>query len=111
MRNKTLKLTAAALLSACSFAAMGAGAVLPRPEPPLAKLLPTIVGTAVSLVVLWYLAPRGTARATDGDAPVVQPMGVDRRRFVATSDTTQPSAARTALTREARLEGSFFRAR
>ena len=28
MRNKTLKLTAAALLSACSFAAMGAGAVL-----------------------------------------------------------------------------------
>ncbi len=38
---------------------IGAWAVLMRPDPTFVKLLPTIVGTGVSLVVLWYLAPRG----------------------------------------------------
>jgi DMSO/TMAO reductase YedYZ molybdopterin-dependent catalytic subunit len=68
---------------------IGAWAVLTRPEPTVAKLLPTIVGTAVSLAVLWYLAPRMPARDVAGGAtersaaePMVQPMGVDRRRFV-----------------------------
>jgi DMSO/TMAO reductase YedYZ molybdopterin-dependent catalytic subunit len=62
---------------------IGAWAVLTRPEPTLAKLLPTIVGTAVSLAVLWYLAPRRTPRATgSNDSPTAEPMGVDRRRFI-----------------------------
>jgi DMSO/TMAO reductase YedYZ molybdopterin-dependent catalytic subunit len=71
---------------------LGAWAVLTRPEPTFTKLLPTIVGTAVSLAVLWFLAPRvavARASAPDRDAardhaaePVAQPMGVDRRRFV-----------------------------
>jgi DMSO/TMAO reductase YedYZ molybdopterin-dependent catalytic subunit len=63
---------------------IGAWAVLTRPEPTLAKLLPTIVGTAVSLVVLRWLAPPPAPAPVDepGPAPVAQPMGVDRRRFV-----------------------------
>ncbi len=67
---------------------IGAWAVLTRPEPTLVKLLPTIVGTAVSLAVLWYLAPRVVPRTSDVDTAgvatpaVAQSMGVDRRRFV-----------------------------
>ena len=64
---------------------LGAFAVLTRPAPTLGKLMPTIVGTAVSIAVLWYLAPRPHSRpATDGTpSPVpAQTMGVDRRRFV-----------------------------
>ncbi len=75
---------------------LGAWAVLTRPEPTLVKLLPTIVGTAVSLAVLWYLAPRprtaadaraattaATGTGPDAEASLIaQPMGVDRRRFV-----------------------------
>jgi DMSO/TMAO reductase YedYZ molybdopterin-dependent catalytic subunit len=68
----------------CVTGVVGAWAVLTRPEPTLVKLLPTIVGTAVSVGVLLYLAPRPQRAATTvGDAePVAQPMGVDRRRFV-----------------------------
>ncbi len=78
---------------------LGAFAVLTRPEPTLDKLLPTIVGTCVSIAVLWYLAPRPASTpapaTSDGGTAVVppivaqpmvvpaaQPMGVDRRRFV-----------------------------
>jgi DMSO/TMAO reductase YedYZ molybdopterin-dependent catalytic subunit len=60
---------------------LGAFAVLTRPEPTLAKLLPTIVGTCVSIAVLWYLAPRPTGLETALDSQPT-PMGVDRRRFV-----------------------------
>ena len=68
---------------------LGAFAVLTRPDPTLAKLLPTIVGTGVSIAVLWYLAPRpsvrgevvGTDQASTA-ATTAQAMGVDRRRFV-----------------------------
>lgn len=59
---------------------IGAFAVLTRPDPTLGKLLPTIVGTAVSIGVLWYLAPRRAPRVSE--TPVAAPMGVDRRRFV-----------------------------
>jgi len=58
---------------------VGSWAVFTRPEPTLGKLLPTLVGTAVSIGVLWYLAPR-PSREPSG--PVAQPMGVDRRRFM-----------------------------
>lgn len=60
---------------------LGAFAVLTRPAPSLGKLLPTIVGTAVSIAVLWYLAPRPVATPT-GEPVAPGTMGVDRRRFV-----------------------------
>lgn len=57
---------------------IGAFSVIIRPEPSLAKLLPTIAGTAVSMLVLWWLSPK---RATDDDGhPML--MGVDRRQFL-----------------------------
>jgi DMSO/TMAO reductase YedYZ molybdopterin-dependent catalytic subunit len=57
---------------------LGGFAVLTRPAPTVGKLLPTIVGTSVSMVVLWWLGPR--KRASD---PSGQPtMGVDRRQFM-----------------------------
>jgi DMSO/TMAO reductase YedYZ molybdopterin-dependent catalytic subunit len=65
---------------------LGAFAVMTRPDPTLAKLLPTIVGTGVSIAVLWYLAPRTAAVpeavGADRTPSPSQPMGVDRRRFV-----------------------------
>lgn len=60
---------------------VGAFAIMTRPAPSFGKLLPTIVGTAVSLTVLWYLAPRPIRSTTSPPIPA-QPMGVDRRRFV-----------------------------
>lgn len=76
---------AAAVALTCITGVIGAWAVLTRPEPTLVKLLPTIVGTAVSVGVLLYLAPRPAASSTtsgEPSQPVAQPMGVDRRRFV-----------------------------
>ena len=76
---------AAAVVLTCITGVIGAWAVLTRPEPTLVKLLPTIVGTAVSVGVLLYLAPRPTTSSTTSAEPVqpvAQPMGVDRRRFV-----------------------------
>ncbi len=74
----------AAVALTCVTGVIGAWAVLTRPEPTLVKLLPTIVGTGVSIAVLLYLAPRPTVSATTADPQqsVAQPMGVDRRRFV-----------------------------
>ncbi len=74
----------AAVALTCVTGVIGAWAVLTRPEPTLVKLLPTIVGTGVSIAVLLYLAPRPATGATTSDPqqPVAQPMGVDRRRFV-----------------------------
>ncbi len=79
---------AAAVALTCLTGVIGAWAVLTRPEPTLVKLLPTIVGTAVSIGVLLYLAPRHAPAPTsvdadsDVDSTAAQPMGVDRRRFV-----------------------------
>ena len=74
----------AAVALTCVTGVIGAWAVLTRPEPTLVKLLPTLVGTGVSIGVLLYLAPRPAVGATTADPqrPVAQPMGVDRRRFV-----------------------------
>jgi DMSO/TMAO reductase YedYZ molybdopterin-dependent catalytic subunit len=58
---------------------IGAWAVIVRPEPTFAKLLPTMVGTTVSLGVLWWLAPRtGPADATGRPTMI----GPDRRQFL-----------------------------
>jgi DMSO/TMAO reductase YedYZ molybdopterin-dependent catalytic subunit len=76
---------AAAVALTCITGVIGAWAVLTRPEPTLVKLLPTIVGTAVSVGVLLYLSPRPTTSSTtstETSQPIAQPMGVDRRRFV-----------------------------
>ena len=75
----------AAYALTCVIGLLGGFAVLTRPAPSVGKLLPTIVGTGVSIAVLWYLAPRRTAAAVPGqtkadDQP--QDMGVDRRRFI-----------------------------
>jgi DMSO/TMAO reductase YedYZ molybdopterin-dependent catalytic subunit len=51
---------------------VGAWAVLMRPDPSLAKLLPSITGTMASIGVLWYLTPRPTA----------EPDADGRRRFL-----------------------------
>jgi DMSO/TMAO reductase YedYZ molybdopterin-dependent catalytic subunit len=74
----------AAVALTCVTGVIGAWAVLTRPEPTLVKLLPTIIGTGVSIAVLLYLAPRPERGATTVEAgeTVAQPMGVDRRRFV-----------------------------
>lgn len=57
---------------------VGTFAVMIRPEPSLAKLMPTIAGTAVSILVLWWLSPK---RVTDiAGQPML--MGVDRRQFL-----------------------------
>ena len=58
---------------------IGAWAVVIRPEPTLAKLLPTIVGTLVSFAVLWWLAPRRGPSDTVGRPTMIGP---DRRQFL-----------------------------
>lgn len=65
---------------------LGGFAVLTRPAPSVGKLLPTIVGTGVSIAVLWYLAPRPAGATVPGQIQAdaqPQDMGVDRRRFIA----------------------------
>ena len=46
---------------------LGAVAVLSRPAPTIGKLLPTVLGTAVSIAVLWWLAPRPSPTGVDAD--------------------------------------------
>ena len=87
---------------------LGAWAVLLRPAPDLGKLLPTIVGTVVSLAVLWWLSPRrvvpeaaapGGSGASDGShvsggsRPRSVTMGPDRRQFVLGAVTVGSVAA------------------
>jgi len=74
----------AAVALTCVTGVIGAWAVLTRPEPTLVKLLPTIVGTGVSIGVLLYLAPRPSPALAGSESatPVARSMGVDRRRFV-----------------------------
>jgi DMSO/TMAO reductase YedYZ molybdopterin-dependent catalytic subunit len=75
---------AAAVALTCVTGVIGAWAVLTRPEPTLLKLLPTIIGTIVSIAVLLSLAPRPTSSSESPDTETVvpEPMGVDRRRFI-----------------------------
>ncbi len=63
----------------CAIGVLGGVAVLTRPAPTVGKLLPTIVGTIVSVGVLWWLAPRRSRVDADGRERF-QPM--DRRRFM-----------------------------
>lgn len=77
---------------------IGAWAVWMRPEPTLAKFLPTIVGTSVSLAVLWSLTGgRSTDDGDDGERSEVRAasptMGPDRRQFVLGAVTIGSAAA------------------
>jgi len=58
---------------------IGSWAVYRRPEPDLGKFLPTILGTAASFAVLWYLSPRPGPTTDDGHHTM---MGPDRRQFI-----------------------------
>ncbi len=58
---------------------IGSWAVLIRPEPTLGKLLPTLVGTGVSIAVLWYLGPKPAPADPQGRQAL---MGPDRRQFI-----------------------------
>ncbi len=62
--------------------ALGCLAVLQRPAPSLAKLAPTLIGTAVAVGVLVLLARLLEPGGLVADAPAAEPMGVNRRRFV-----------------------------
>lgn len=81
---------------------MGTWAVWLRPEPTLGKLAPTFVGTAVSLAVLWWLAPRRQHGANDAQALV----GPDRRQFV-TGAVAVGSVAAIAGATGRKLQGRF----
>ncbi len=59
---------------------IGAWAVFIRPSPTLGKLMPTLVGTVVSLAVLWWLSPRQGPVDEETGRPTI--MGPDRRQFV-----------------------------
>ncbi len=60
---------------------VGIAAVLTRPDPTIAKLVPILAGTAVSIAVLWWLAPAEVI-----DEPTVSPP----REAVATVGETDP---------------------
>ncbi len=80
----------AAYASTAAIGVVGGWAVLIRPDPTLAKLVPTIVGSAVSIAVLWWLGPR-PAPADEG--PRVTMIGPDRRRFLTGAVTIGAAAA------------------
>ncbi|MCU0260407.1 MAG: molybdopterin-dependent oxidoreductase, partial [Ilumatobacteraceae bacterium] len=79
---------------------VGVSAVLARPAPSLVRLLPAILGTATSVLVLVLLAPR-PADGTDDTAPAG-----DRRRFVIAGLATAAVALVAGVVGR-RLQGRF----
>ncbi len=75
---------AAAYALTSAIGIIGGFAVLTRPEPTVAKLLPTVVGTLVSIGVLWWLAPKPAPEPEPESAerPAEAMIGLDRRRFM-----------------------------
>jgi DMSO/TMAO reductase YedYZ molybdopterin-dependent catalytic subunit len=79
---------AAAYAVTVAVGVVGAMAVLARPDPTFGKLLPTTVGSIVSIGVLWWLAPGASpVAATDTDAATGTdrsggPRAIPRRGFV-----------------------------
>ena len=74
--------TAAFLLTG-AIGVVGGFAVIIRPDPTFSKLLPTIIGTAVSIAVLWWLGPRPRV----DEAGEKKMIGLDRRQFLTGSVT------------------------
>ena len=73
----------AAFLLTAAIGVVGAFAVMIRPDPTFAKLLPTMVGTGVSIGVLWWLGPRPRVDES-GEKRMA---GLDRRQFLTGSLT------------------------
>jgi len=89
---------AAASVGTGLIGAVGVAAVLGRPDPGAAKLAPIVVGTLVSIAVLWWLAPapspRGADAATLDAGPVTPGAGAaDRRTFLLRGVTVASLAA------------------
>jgi DMSO/TMAO reductase YedYZ molybdopterin-dependent catalytic subunit len=62
---------------------VGVWAVTARPAPSFGRLLPPIVGTIVSLAVLWGFSPMPEAALADDEQPQpAPPMRIDRREVV-----------------------------
>ncbi len=70
---------AAAYAMTAVIGVVGSWAVLIRPEPTFGRLLPTLVGTTVSILVLWHLGPKPAGADPQG-RPIL--MGPDRRQFL-----------------------------
>lgn len=62
---------------------IGVWAVTMRPAPTFGKLLPPIVGTLVSIAVIWWLAPRDVSTSVDDD----DVQGDERRSFLRAAGT------------------------
>lgn len=58
---------------------IGAWAVWLRPDPTFGKFLPTLIGTLVSVAVLWWLSPRLGPMDESGRRMMIGP---DRRQFI-----------------------------
>ncbi len=65
----------AAFAATAVIGLLGVGAVLTRPDPTVAKVVPIVVGTLVSVAVLWWLSPVRLRRRSSGPA---QPGGSRR---------------------------------
>ena len=67
---------------------IGVFAVTMRPAPDLGKVLPPIVGTAASIVVIWWLSPRDVGQQPVDDAPGERSLHtVPRRNFLQGAST------------------------
>ncbi len=76
---------AAAYATTAVVGLIGMVAVLSRPAPSFAKLMPALVGTLVSIGVIWWLAPREEAAVETGDETAAVAAGIERRRLLQSS--------------------------
>jgi DMSO/TMAO reductase YedYZ molybdopterin-dependent catalytic subunit len=82
---------------------IGVFAVTMRPSPTFGKMLPSIVGTIVTVAVLWWLAPRSVAAPTH-DTVIVTPTADDP--IVESSNRPDPDQAGSAPGRRSFLVGA-----
>jgi DMSO/TMAO reductase YedYZ molybdopterin-dependent catalytic subunit len=59
----------AAIVATAVIGAIGVAAVLSRPDPTAAKLVPIVVGTLVSMAVLWWLSAPLAAAVIEQESP------------------------------------------
>jgi DMSO/TMAO reductase YedYZ molybdopterin-dependent catalytic subunit len=95
---------------------VGMLAVLQRPAPSIAKLLPALIGTLVSITALWWLSKRYAARPRDGGRAGDQTWTTTALSEPARSNTAQtssplalgePAQSMTALDRRGFLWGAL----
>ncbi|HWM22741.1 MAG TPA: molybdopterin-dependent oxidoreductase, partial [Ilumatobacteraceae bacterium] len=61
---------------------IGVLAVLQRPAPSIGKMAPAVIGTVVSIAVLWWLSERFVTAPARSDATHAETMGLNRRGFL-----------------------------